>query len=92
MSLSNFTFLFTGVIDKLAPRKKKYVRANNAPFMSKILRKEFMKRSKLKNDMQKNCTYFNIRAYKEQRNICTSLVRKEKKSLLCKSRHKKSYR
>ena len=30
LSLSSFTFLFTEVIDKLAPRKKKYVRANNA--------------------------------------------------------------
>ena len=37
------------IVGKHAPVKQKVLRGNNAPFMNRILSKEFMKRSKLKN-------------------------------------------
>ena len=44
-----FTKIFRMVLDKHAPIKKKIVRGNEAPFMTKALRKAIMNRSKLKN-------------------------------------------
>ena len=67
------------VLDTHAPSKKKVLRGNNAPFMNKTLSKEFMHRSKLKNQYHKNPTESNKAAYKKQRNFCVGLVQKEKK-------------
>ena len=36
-------------LEKHAPMKKKIVRANNAPFMNKVLSKAVMNRSRLRN-------------------------------------------
>ena len=44
----SFTKLFTKVIDKHAPLKQKFIRGNNAPFITKELRKYIMTRSRLK--------------------------------------------
>ena len=49
MSYEDFQQIFMDIVNKHAPIKTKVVRANNAPFMNKLLSKEFMKRSKLKN-------------------------------------------
>ena len=46
---SDFQNTFTTVLHKHAPIKKKILRFNNNPFMSKVLRKVIMHRSKLKN-------------------------------------------
>ena len=48
--------------------------------MSKLLSKEIMHRSKLKNKFNKIPTEENRNLYKKQRNICVNLLRKEKKS------------
>ena len=37
-----------------APLKKKYIRGNNSPFMNRILSKEIMKRSRLRNKFLKS--------------------------------------
>ena len=37
------------ILEKHAPAKKKHVRANQAQFITKILSKEIMKRSRLRN-------------------------------------------
>ena len=47
--------------------------------MNKTLSKEFMLRSKLKNQYYKNPTEENRTAYKKHRNFCVSLLKKEKK-------------
>ena len=53
--------------------KKKILRYNHSPFMTNKLRKEIMKRSKLKR-------IFNVRKnYTKQRNFCYSLLRRTKK-------------
>ena len=70
---------FMQVLDRHAPPKKKVVRGNNAPFMSKVLSKAFMHRSKLKNRYNKNPNEINKSLYKKQRNFCVNLLRKEKR-------------
>ena len=72
-----FTDLFMGIFNKYATLKFKVVRANNNPFMNKDLRKVITKRSKLKNEFNKERSYNSERAYQKQRNLCTDLLTKE---------------
>ena len=65
-------------------RKKKYVRGNNKPFMTKAYSKAIMHRTRLRNKFLKNPTDSNKVLYNRQRNYCVSLLRKEKKRVLCK--------
>ena len=67
------------IFNEDAPLKKRYVRANQAPFMNKKLNKEIMTRSRLRNKSLKTKTDANRKAYNKQRN-CVSLFRREKKS------------
>ena len=48
-----FEKIFLEVLDKHAPVKKKYIRTNHAPYMTKVLRKAIMRRSQLENKYQK---------------------------------------
>ena len=63
-----------------APLKYKYVRGNQSPFMNKELRKAIMTRSRLKNRFHRIKTQETHTAYKVQRNVCTRLLRKSKRS------------
>ncbi len=67
------------VLNKHAPMKKKSVRANDGPFMTKALRKAIMKRSCLRNRFNKNRTDDNKKAFKKQRNLCVRLLREAKR-------------
>ena len=49
-----FENIFMNLLNKYAKVKKKYIRANNAPFMTKTLSKAIMNRSRLKNRFLKN--------------------------------------
>ena len=71
---------FLEVLEKYAPKKSKYIRANQVPYMSKSLRKAIMKRSELQSKLFKNRTYQNIVNYKKQRNFCNRLNKREKKN------------
>ena len=51
---NNFLRICRNTLDRFAPRKKKYIRGNNAPFMNKTLSKEIMKRSNLRNKYLKS--------------------------------------
>ena len=75
----NFDTLFTIILNKHAPLKKKYIRANNSPFINKPLCKAIMIRSKLRNKYLKLKTTESHEAYQKQRNYCASLLRKNKK-------------
>ena len=44
--INSFKETILSVFSKYAPIKKKYIRANEAPFMTKNLHKEIMKRSR----------------------------------------------
>ena len=78
----DFEEAFLSLLIKHALLKKKILRHNNGPFMTNELRKEIMKRSKLKNKYNKKRNYENWSLYKKQRNYCVSLLRKTKKAYL----------
>ena len=67
------------IFNKHAPMKRKYVRANEAPFMTKELHKAIMKRSRLRNKFLKNKNEINRNNYKVQRNYCKKLLKTTKK-------------
>ena len=70
------------VIQRHAPIKQRYVRANQAPFINKKINKEIMKRSRLRNKFLNTKSDFDRNAYNKQRNLCVSLIRREKKNLV----------
>lgn len=78
MDFDIFENIFMEKLNAHAPIKQKFLRANDSPFMTKILRKAIMHRSKLKNDYNKHMTESHHLAYKKQRNLCTGLLRKAK--------------
>ena len=60
-------------------KKKKFLRANNAPFMTKVLSKAIMDRSRLNNRFLKSASKENELKYKKQRNYVVGLVKREKR-------------
>ena len=67
------------VLNHHDPRKKKNIRRNNKPFMTKALSKAIMQRTRFRNKFLKNPTSENRLIYNSQRNFCLSLLRKEKR-------------
>ena len=84
LDCSSFQNCFEKVLDKHAPMKKKYARANDGPFMNRALRKPTMLRSRLKNRYNKGRTAEHWEAFRRQRNLCVKLFRKEKRNF-CKN-------
>ena len=74
-----FETAFDKVLNKHAKLKKKYVRANDAPFMTKALRKAVMLRTRLRNKYNQNRIAENWNNFRRQRNLCAKLFRTEKK-------------
>ena len=68
------------ILDKFAPLKKKYIRANHSKFVTKELSKAIMLRSKLRNQFLKTKTQESKLKYNKQRNLCVSITRKAKRS------------
>ena len=54
-------------------RKIKCARYNNQKFMTKILRKALMVRSRLRNNLNLNKSNYNWQKYKTQRNLCVKI-------------------
>ena len=67
--LRTFKETVFNIFNKYAPIKRKYVRANEAPFMTKELHKAIMKRSRLRNKFLKDGTENNQKNFKHQRNF-----------------------
>ena len=63
-----------------APLKKRYIRANNSPFMTKELCKAIMYRSRLRNKLLRVNNTQSREAYRKQRNYCVALLRKTKRN------------
>ena len=66
-------------MNKHAPIKHKYIRANDNLFVTKEMRKAIMTQSKLRNRYYKLKTVEAELAYKTQRNIRTTLLKKSKR-------------
>ena len=77
LGYAHFEQIFLMVLEKHAPMKQKIVRANDKPFMTKVLRKAIMRRSFLKNKYQKLKTEEANQAFKKQKNYTNRLLKKE---------------
>ena len=78
INCDDFENLFPSTLNEHAPMKKRYIRANNAPFMNKELCKAIMTRSRLRNRYLKLKTNKSREVYKKQRNYCVMLLRNTK--------------
>ena len=79
INYATFQRKFMEILNEHAPMKERLVRANNAPFMNKILSKAVMHRSRLRNNYLKNPTNDNKEKYRKYRNYCVNLFKQEKK-------------
>ena len=68
------------ILQKHAPTKKRYVRANQASFINSTIHNEVMRRTRLRNKFIDSKADADRIAYNKQRNYCVSLIRKEKKA------------
>ena len=73
---TDFEVTFLKVLDKHAPVKSKLVRANEAPYMTKSLRKAIMKRSELETKYYKSRTIKNYRMFRKHKNFVSKLYKK----------------
>ena len=78
MCLINANQTVNIILEKHALTKKKYVRANQALFITKTLNKEMMKRSRLRNKFLNTKSDID-KVYNKQRNYVVSFLRKEKR-------------
>ena len=76
---AKFEDIFLETLNKHAPTKKKVLRGNDKPYMSKTLRKAIMRRSALQNKYYRDRSPETTKAYKKQRNYTNKLMKKEKK-------------
>ena len=74
-----FEEIFLQLLSLHAPTKKKVIRANNMPYMTKTLRKAIMRRPALKNKFYKSKSLQDENAFKKQRNFCNMLYKREKR-------------
>ena len=78
-NFESFEDVFLTILNKHAPLKKKVLRSNQAPYMTKALRKAIMRRSELESKYFKNKTNENKARFKKQKKICSKLYKKERK-------------
>lgn len=62
-----------------APKKQKFLRGNNSPFMNKELSKAIMERSRLRNKYLNDRREERRKQYNKQRNFCVGFLRKTKR-------------
>ena len=74
---SHFQNIFLEILH--TPIKKKILRVNVKPFMTKALRKAIVHRAKLKNIFHKTRAKGDWNSYENQRNFCVNPLRKTKK-------------
>ena len=80
LEFDRFKTALDKAIQRHAPIKKRYVRANQAPFINKKINKEIMKRSRHRNKFLNTKSGIDRKAYNKQRNLCISLTRSEKEN------------
>ena len=72
--------LFLKILDKHAPKKTKYIRANEAPYMSRLLNKAIMKRSRLEGVYYRTKSEHDKIIYKSHKNYVSRLYKRERKA------------
>ena len=71
---------FLGVLNNHAPYKKKLIRANHKPYVTKKLRKAILRRSRLENRFHKNRMAENSKVLKKHKNYCNRLYKRERRN------------
>ena len=74
----HFEVTFLRVLEKHAPMKKKVLRANDKPYMTKVLRQAIMRRSALKNKYLKDKSEDSLKSFKKQKNYTKRLAKRER--------------
>ena len=74
-----FETRYLNILNKHAPLKKKTIRANHAPYMTKALRKAIMKRTQLANKYHKTKLELDYRIFRKHKNYVDRLYKREKK-------------
>ena len=80
----SFEDTFMKTFNRHAPMKKKFVSANEVPYMTKALKKAIMKRSELESKYLKNKSYQNMKIYKKQKTFSSKLYKKDRKNFYSK--------
>ena len=78
INFKDLQYTLQRALDKHAPLKKRYVRANQQNFMDKELNQAIMVRSKLRNKYLKSKSETDKQSYNKQRNHCVKLLRLKK--------------
>ena len=73
-----FKAVLNEAIQKHAPTKQRYVRANQALSLNKTINKEIMKKSRLSNKFLNTKSDIDRKAYNTQCNLCVSLIRRDR--------------
>ena len=76
----SFDNTYLSILNKHAPIKQKTLRANEAPFMTKTLRKAMMKRTQLATKFKKSNLDADYTNLKKHRNFVNRLYKRERKS------------
>ena len=80
LEFDRFITALDKAIQRHVPIKKRFLRANEAPFINKKINKEIMKRSRLGNRFLNAKGDIDRKAYNKQRNLCVNLIRGKKKN------------
>ena len=73
----SFGTTFTEVLDKHTLLRKKFLRANHAPYITKTVRKAIIRRSQLEIKYLKTQT--KLKLYKKHKNCCSKLYKRERR-------------
>ena len=79
---NSFENVFIDVLIRHASIKKKVIKANHAPYVTKALRKATMKRSQLEKIYFKKRTQEFFKKYEKQKKYSSRLYKRERKSFL----------
>ena len=76
-----FSAICCEVLNKYAPQKQRYLRANHKPFINAGNSKAIMIRSRMRICFLKHISDENLLLFQKQRNKCVLLLRKAKKNI-----------
>ena len=76
-----FKSIVDNILQKHAPIKNRYVRANQASLRSSKMHKEIVRKTRLRNKFIDSKTEADRIAYNKKPNYCVSLIRKEKRHI-----------
>ena len=82
LQLDRFKSAFEETMQRPAPMKKQYARAKPGSFTNKKIKKEIIKRSRLRNKFLNTKSDINRKTYNKQCNLCVSLIKSEKKNFI----------